>query len=68
MSMRKKKDKLMIVFFFAWLLCSCSVDNMLDDWRAGWAAVVTLIVIILVAVVMGSNRRRDEQDHGQGSD
>ena len=66
--MRKKADKLMIAFFFAWLLCSCSVDNMLDDWRAGWAAIVGLIIAIIVAVKMGSNRWRDKEDHGQGSD
>ena len=41
-----------IVFFFAWLLCGCSVDKMLDDWRAGWTAVVGLIVVILCIAVL----------------
>lgn len=41
-----------ILFFFAWLMCGCSVDQMLDDWRAGWTAVVALIVAITCAIAM----------------
>ena len=42
-----------IIFFFAWLLCGCNVDQMLDDWRACWIAVVALIVAIVCAAVLG---------------
>ena len=50
-------DKAGILFFFAWLLCGCSVDHMLDDWRAGWTAIVALIVaIVCVAVMAGKDK------------
>ena len=51
--MGKIADKLMIVFFGAWLLCGCSIDQALDDWRASVVAVVALIVAIVVAAVLG---------------
>lgn len=40
------------IFLMSWLLCACSVDQMLDDWRAGWTAVVALIVAIICAIAM----------------
>lgn len=40
------------IFFFAWLLCGCSIDHMLDDWRACIIFVIALIVAILCAVVL----------------
>lgn len=40
------------IFFMSWLLCACSVDQMLDDWRAGWTAVVALVVAIACAIAM----------------
>ena len=46
-------DKMMYLFFAAWLLCGCSVDKMLDDWRACVVAIVALIVAIVVAAVLG---------------
>ena len=39
------------IFFMAWMLCGCSAEKILDDWRAAVIAVVALIVIILIAVV-----------------
>ena len=44
---------LMTVFFLSWLVCGCSVDKALDDWRACWTAVVALIVAIVCAAVLG---------------
>ena len=41
-----------VIFFFAWLLCACSVDQMLDDWRAGWITVVAVIVAILCIMIL----------------
>ncbi len=40
------------IFLTSWLLCACSVDQMLDDWRAGWTAVVALILEIICAIAM----------------
>lgn len=37
-------DKAGTAFFMAWLLCGCSIDNALDDWRACVVAVAALIV------------------------
>ena len=43
---------LMTVFYMSWLVCGCSVEKMLDDWRAGWTFIIALIVAILCIVVM----------------
>lgn len=51
------RNVLPYICFFAWLLCACSVDNMLDDWRAGWTAVIALIVVILCAWAMGRKEK-----------
>ena len=45
-------DKVGTVFFMAWLLCGCSIDSALDDWRACVVTVVALIVAIACIVVM----------------
>lgn len=45
----RKMNKLLGVFCVAWLLCGCSVDTMLDDWRSCVVAVVALIVCVAVA-------------------
>lgn len=44
------KDKLPYLFFMAWFLCGCSVDTMLDDWRAAAVAVLSLIALIVIAL------------------
>lgn len=41
-----------VIFFLAWLMCGCSVDQMLDDWRAGLIVIVALIVCIVTAMVI----------------
>lgn len=40
------------IFLMSWLLCACSVDQMLDDWRSGRTAVVALVVAIACAIAM----------------
>lgn len=44
------KDKLPYLFFMAWFLCVCSVDAMLDDWRAAAVAVLSLTALIVIAL------------------
>ena len=46
-------DKAGTAFFMAWLLCGCSIDNALDDWRACVVAVAALIMAIVSVAVMG---------------
>ena len=41
-----------IVFFTAWLLCGCSVDQIFDDWRACVIFVIALIVVIATAAAI----------------
>lgn len=43
------------IFFMSWLLSACSVDQMLDDWRVGWTAVVALIVVMACAIAMSGD-------------
>lgn len=38
------------LFFMAWMLCGCSSEKILDDWRACIIAVTALIVIIIIGV------------------
>ena len=38
-----------ILFFFAWLLCGCGVETMLDSPASG--AVTLMAVIVLIACV-----------------
>ena len=45
------------IFLFSWLLCACSVDNMLDDWRAGWTAVVAVIIAIVCIIALNGNEK-----------
>ena len=41
-----------IIFFFAWLLCGCSIENMCDDPHATLIFIVALAVVILTAAVI----------------
>lgn len=45
------------IFFMSWLLCACSVDQMLDDWRAGWTVVVAVIVAIVCIIALNGNEK-----------
>ena len=38
------------LFLMAWMLCGCSVEEMLDDWLAYVIAAIALIVIIMIGV------------------
>ena len=44
-----------IVFFTAWLLCGCSVDQIFDVWRACVIFVIGLIVVIAAAAAITRN-------------
>ena len=44
-----------IVFFTAWLLCGCSVEQVCDDWRACVIFVIALIVVIAAAAAITRN-------------
>ena len=41
-----------IVFFFAWLLCGCGVETMLDSSASRAITLVALIVVIVCANVL----------------
>lgn len=44
-----------IIFFFAWLLCGCGVETMLDHPASGAITLVALIVVITCANVLTRN-------------
>lgn len=44
-----------ILFFFAWLLCGCSMETMLDSPASGAVTLVALIVVIVCANVLTRN-------------
>lgn len=46
------------IFLMSWLLCACSVEQMLDDRRAGWTAVVAVIVAITCAIAMSGKGKQ----------
>lgn len=41
-----------VIFFAAWLLCGCSVDQIFDDWRACVIFIIALAVTILSGAVI----------------
>ena len=45
------------IFLMSWLLCACSVDQMLDDWRAWWIVVVAVIVAIVCIIALNGNEK-----------
>lgn len=49
-------DRLMYLFFAAWLLCGCSIDTALDDPKAGVVALIAMIVAVACAWAMGHRR------------
>ena len=44
-----------ILFFVSWLLCGCSIDQALDDWRA--CVIFVLALIVAIASIMALNWR-----------
>ena len=44
-----------IIFFFAWLICGCGVETMLDHPASGAITLVALIVVIACANVLTRN-------------
>ena len=47
-----------IIFFFAWLLCGCGVETMLDSPASG--AVTLIAVIVLIASANALNGDDDK--------
>ena len=45
-----------IVFFFAWLLCGCTIDQALDNQLAGTIFAMAIIVAIACAWVIGNRK------------
>lgn len=43
-----------VIFFMSWLLCGCSIDQALDDWRACVIFVVALITAIICIAVLNT--------------
>ena len=43
-----------VFFFMSWLLCGCSIDQALDDWRACVIFVVALITAIICIAVLNT--------------
>lgn len=48
-----------IIFFFAWLLCGCGAETMLDHPAVGAVTLIALIVVIACAMVL-SGKEYDE--------
>ena len=44
-----------IVFFFAWLLCGCGAETMLDSPESGAVTLIAVIVLIACANVLIRN-------------
>ena len=44
-----------ILFFFAWLLCGCGVETMLDSPESGVITLIAVIVLIACANVLTRN-------------
>ena len=44
-----------IIFFFAWLICGCGAETMLDSPTSGAITLVALIVVIACAKVLTRN-------------
>lgn len=44
-----------IIFFFAWLICGCGAETMLDSPASGAITLVALIVVIVCANVLTRN-------------
>ena len=52
-----------ILFFFAWLLCGCVVETMLDSPASGAITLVALIVVIACANVLTRNDDKQNRRH-----
>ena len=44
-----------IIFFFAWLICGCGVETMLDHPASGAVTLIAVIVLIACANVLTRN-------------
>lgn len=46
-----------IIFFFAWLLCGCTIDSVCDDWRAMVVFIIALVTVFACAAVLGHDTK-----------
>jgi len=49
------KEVAAIIFFFAWLICGCGVETMLDSPASGAVTLIAVIVLIACANVLTRN-------------
>ena len=49
------KEVAAIIFFFAWLICGCGVETMLDSPASGAITLIAVIVLIACAKVLTRN-------------
>ena len=54
-----------VIFFFAWLLCGCSIDQVFDDWRACVIFIIALITAI--ASIIALNKKGIAPQEGGAS-
>ena len=60
---RIKEDIYIYLFFFAWFICCCVADTMLDSRAAGVTAVVAMAVVIWSAVMINRKERKKCRAH-----
>ena len=44
-----------IIFFFAWLICGCGTETMLDNPASGAVTLIAVVVLIACAKVLTRN-------------
>ena len=44
-----------IIFFFAWLICGCGVETMLDSPASGAVTLIAVVALIACAKVLTRN-------------
>ena len=54
---KMQKGVAAIIFFFAWLLCGCTIDSVCDDWRAMVVFIIALVTVFACAAVLGHDTK-----------
>ena len=49
------KEVAAIIFFFAWLICGCGAETMLDSPESGAVTLIAVVVLIACAKVLTRN-------------
>ncbi len=42
-----------VIFFAMWIMCGCTVETMMDDWRSCLVVIIALVVCAVTAALMG---------------